>query len=345
MQKWYEDKRCEEGPVIGGQVCLVRNIAGYPFSEKMEPDQKKNLREEVENAVCAEEAGTGSQFHLIELSDEKDDCCNALIGTQTVPPLMFSRTAGAALLVTDDESVSILINGQEHLCIQVSIAGNRIQEALAKANRIDDLLNRHLTYAYSSRYGYLTASPLYTGTGMSASYLIHLHYLERAQLIAKYQKEYSQFGFTLHGCFRGKNAAPGRVYRLKNCRTLGLSENEVISSLKQLASQLEAQEEKSFRLGGDEEKEYEIDQIYRAYGVLRYARDLDYEETLVYLSYLRAGQLHGILKEETQAPVTAMMFGIHDAVLEKRISRGETMKDSVRRAQYLRDVLPQIDPA
>ena len=179
MRKWYEMEACNQGPIIGGQVYLVRNIMGYPFEAKMKEKEQKALMAAVCYAVRESEEVLQKKFVFINFSEVRDYEQQALIGKLASPPQMFEKGHEAGILISEDESISVLVNGKEHLCIQVSCPGNHIQEAMALAGQVDDCLNQYLKYAFSKKYGYLTSSPLYMGTGMSASYLLHLPYLEK----------------------------------------------------------------------------------------------------------------------------------------------------------------------
>ena len=242
MRKWYESEESNRDVIIGGQICLVRNIQGYPFEDKMSREQQQTLLQTVCDGIGEVEAALSMDFHFLSLPALKGYEQKALVGRLAVPPHMLAAGHETGLLLSEDESVSILINGREHLCIQVSCGGSHIQEAMRTARLVDNSLNRYLPYAFSKKYGYLTASPLFTGTGLSASYLLHLPYLEKKQLIGKLEKGLGQYGFSLRAHFQGQTQAPGSIYRVKNRKTLGLSESEILSALEHLTGQLAGQE-------------------------------------------------------------------------------------------------------
>lgn len=221
MRKWYEMEACNQGPIIGGQVYLVRNIMGYPFEAKMNEEEQKALMAAVCYAVRQSEEVLQKKFVFINFSEVRDYEQQALIGKLAIPPQMFEKGHEAGILISEDESISVLVNGKEHLCIQVSCPGNHIQEAMALAGQVDDCLNQYLKYAFSKKYGYLTSSPLYMGTGMSASYLLHLPYLEKKSVMHQIEKQISQYGFTLRPHFDGQTEAPGSVYRMAQQKDSG----------------------------------------------------------------------------------------------------------------------------
>ena len=344
MRKWYEMEACNQGPIIGGQVYLVRNIMGYPFEAKMKEEEQKALMAAVCYAVRESEEVLQKKFVFINFSEVRDYEQQALIGKLAIPPQMFEKGHEAGILISEDESISVLVNGKEHLCIQVSCPGNHIQEAMALVGQVDDCLNQYLKYAFSKKYGYLTSSPLYMGTGMSASDLLHLPYLEKKSVMHQIEKQISQYGFTLRPHFDGQTEAPGSVYRMRNRKTLGLSESEITSALEHLAGQLAEQEEALARQCFNEDRLSQVDPMYRAYGLIKYARKLGYDETMACLSLLHAGDLYQIWPEQAEICPFAVMLNMADAVLsasaEKNISSSERGR---ARADYIRRNLPVLD--
>lgn len=344
MHRWYESEESNAGVIIGGQVYFVRNIEGYPFEDKMNEEQQKTLLESVCYAVRESEEVLQTKFRFLNLALMKEYEQKALVGRLAIPPQMYVKEHRMGLLLSEDESVSILVNGREHLCIQVSCGGSHIQAAVKAANLVDDSLNRYLQYAFSRKYGYLTSSPLYMGTGMSASYLLHLPYLEKKQQIAQLEKGLGQYGFSLRAHFHGQTQAPGSIYRVKNRKTLGLSEGEIISALEHITGQLAQQEKKMSDQVLHSGRLQEEDQMYRAYGLLKYARDLSYDETMEYLSFVHIGDLNGIWPSGTTVGTFSMMVDVDDSVLSA--DAGVAISGSERgraRAAYIQGHLPVID--
>lgn len=344
MRRWYESEESNMGIIVGGQVCFVRNIENYPFEDKMSEAQQKELLEIVCYALREAEGSFPMKFTFFDLSELKTYEQQALIDRLAVPPLMYVKGHRMGLLLSEDESVSILMNGKEHICIQVSCAGAHIQEAVRTANYVDDMLNQHIRYAFSQKYGYLTASPLYTGTGMSASYLLHLPYLEKKQLIGQLEKGLGQYGFSLRAHFHGQTNAPGSIYRVKNRKTLGLSESEIISALEHLTSQTVEQERKVAEQVLKGSRLQEEDQMYRAYGLLKYAKDLNYDETMEYLSIARIGDLNAVWHSKYPVATFTMMVDVQDAVLSSEAAFHISGSERGRaRAEYIQNHLADIN--
>ncbi len=335
MTRWYESPKCEESAVIAGQICFVRNIDGYPFEDKMTDEQQLELLQAVSNAVEQIQQTLALDFRFYHLGEMAEHEVNSLIGRLAIAPLMMENRAHAGLMVSEDDEISILINGKEHICVQISCPGHSIREAYVLMNRVDDLINSKLTYAFSDKYGYLTASPLLAGTGMTASYLMHLPMLDDNKKIAGFEKELSQYGFILGGHFHGRNQAPGSIYRVRNRKTLGLSEPEIISALEHLTLQIRQQEEQLAAAAMMTSAAHQKNLVYRAYGLLRYAMELNYDETMTCLSLLRTGQLGGCLDKQALPSVFAAMIEIDENILRSGQTppAGETDVNRLRAAR------------
>ena len=113
MRKWYEMEACNQGPIIGGQVYLVRNIMGYPFEAKMNEEEQKALMAAVCYAVRQSEEVLQKKFVFINFSEVRDYEQQALIGKLAIPPQMFEKGHEAGILISEDESISVLVNGKD----------------------------------------------------------------------------------------------------------------------------------------------------------------------------------------------------------------------------------------
>lgn len=341
MHKWYENQACDSGVVLASQVCLLRSIDGFPFGEKIDDDEQEMLADRVTEAAFAAGEPLGLYFGIRELKESRKKERASLIGQLTIPAMMLGTSSAPRLLTTEDDAVSILIGGTEHVCIQVSWPGLHLQEAYDMARFLDDGINEKMGYSYSSQYGYLTASPLYTGTGLVSSCLLHLPYTEKGGELERFVKEAKDAGYSLSAHFHGKMQAPGEVYRLKNTRTIGVSEHEILAGLTALANRVSEREHEIWEKLSHKERMLEIDQMYRSYGLLKYARDLGGEETLEYLSSMRSAYLHRVWASDRRPPLFAMMLGSQKNVLKAGAVRGDVHTHSLRAAK-IRDLLQPI---
>ena len=189
----------------------------------------------------------------------------------------MQKKQGAALVLSEDEGVSILINEEDHICIRANARGNDLRGAYARAFRVEKCLEG-LGYAYDPRFGYLSASPLNTGTGFHADYLLFLPAIAMAGKIKKLSDEIGKFDMEIAG-IRGGIKTEAFLYRIGNKKTLGCTEEEIIENIGQVLEQIIAKEKKHRNYLYQGSKAEIVDRVYRSYGVLRYAKILKHPFT------------------------------------------------------------------
>ncbi len=343
MDKWYEKPACNIGTVICGQVCVIRNAAGYPFAHRMNAQQKQELVQAAARAIAQSDKLSALQMEFYDLRDYTDTMKERMISRLIIPPFMIEEGSPVQVFVTPDESISIILGGSEHICIQVSTPGKTVLEAYNTANMIDDELNRTIPYAWNSKYGYLTENPVYTGTGLSVSYMLHMPYMERKQKTAKYTRELGQLGFLLNEHFKGKTFAPGDIFRIRNRKTLGLSEGEILSALEQLTAMIASREENERNRQLEEQELSETNRICRGYGILKYARCLGYNEAMTCLSGARTGDNAGLWNSDVPVGAFAAMLHMDDCEFQNDQKTYTKQEIAAARSRYVRKNLPEIE--
>ena len=204
-----------------------------------------------------------------------------------ISPEFASDRAGRALLLTDDEAVSIMLCEEDHIRLQVMMAGLALKEAYSVADKIDNIISSKLNYAYDDRIGYLTQCPTNLGTAMRASVMLHLPALTRCGQIGKLASTVSKLGLVIRGAYGEGSSPKGDIYQLSNQITLGISEEAALNNLQSITLQLVAQE----RAAAEKliENPIEEDRIFRAWGILKNARVLSGDEFMELSSLLRMG--------------------------------------------------------
>ena len=211
----------------------------------------------------------------------------SLVERHLVSPEFISDRQGRGLLLLDDESVSIMINEEDHIRIQVIRPNMDLDGAYDLADKIDTLFDEQLNFAFNDKLGYLTQCPTNIGTGMRASLMLHLPALKESGAMGKISASLSKLGLVIRGMYGEGTDSNGSVYQLSNQVTLGISEKEAISNLRDIAMQLISQEREARKaMSGNIAV---LDTVYRAFGTLSYAKLLGNDECMQLLSLLRFG--------------------------------------------------------
>ena len=343
MLKWYEQNAPDSDVVISSRVRLARNLENYPFSAKIVEDQAIALVNEVKGITNLLSEKDKRKFYACNISTLSDIDKTAMVERHIVSPLLAEKEQTTGLILAEDETVSIMINEEDHIRIQAIVGGMNLEQAYEEADRVDDIAYEKLHFAYDEKYGYLTSCPTNAGTGMRASCMVFLPALSSARMIQKLIEEVGKYGVTIRGIYGEGTKSLGNIYQISNQKTMGNSESEIIENLKRIVLQVVKQERKRreymLSVSADEIE----DQVFRSYGILRYARQMSSEDAMTLLSQLKFGADCGLVKFEREFNIHKLMMGVQPGSLQWTLGKnvGSITRDQSR-AEYIRKELPAI---
>jgi len=335
---WLSGEGSNSQVVLSSRVRLARNIANSPFPSRADTDKRERTLSFVRNAV--KKSANLSRGTFVNCS-QLDDLDRSFLVERHLVSLEFTGLRDlSALLIGEKENVSVMVNEEDHLRIQALASGLEIREASQIANHIDDELSKSLEFAFDPAFGYLTSCPTNTGTGMRASVLIHLPGLALTREIEKVISQISKLGLVVRGFYGEGSDVCGNLFQVSNQTTLGRSEEDIVESLDRVTRQMIEYEENARKRLFSEAKEQIEDKIWRAYGILKYARTLTSEEVLNMLSAIRLGIGMSVLEMVSLSQVNEILALTQPAHLQKyfkkRMEPGE--RDRVR-AELVRSKL------
>jgi protein arginine kinase len=336
MTKWYNDIGNEADTVISTRIRLARNLKGIPFPSRMSDSQRHQVNTAVKDALFSNPV-IKDNYSYIEMNSLSDTQAMSMVERHLISPEFAQSPAGRALILSNDESVSIMLCEEDHIRIQVMRAGLALDEAYEEADRIDSLLDEKLEYAFDERLGYLTECPTNLGTGLRASVMLHLPALEAGGAIGRLSATVSKIGLTIRGTYGEGSRATAAMYQLSNQVTLGISEKEAISNLRSIAVGAMAQERSarsSFDPDGLE------DAAFRALGTLKYARSISSEEFMELISKVRLGISLGIIKDIPLQTVESLIIEAGPATIQAQSgSIADPAARDKKRAEIIRERL------
>ena len=338
--KWMKDDGPQDDIILTSRIRIARNLEGIPFPMLETDSHSDHVVDLVSQAFQTEDVADLGPFELLQGKDMTDLDLNVLVEKHLISRDLAQQKDHAAVVLRDDEVISIMVNEEDHLRIQCIMPGLRLEEAWRLASAVDDGLERHLEYAFHEKYGYLTACPTNVGTGIRASVMMHLPGLVVSGQINRLLAAVSQVGLTVRGLYgEGSNAA-GNLFQVSNQVTLGETEEEIIGNLTSVVNQLIDHERAARNALLTENREGLEDRICRSFGILAYARRMDSKETLQRLSDVRLGIDLGIIKGVSAGILKELMVMTQPAFLQKyykqELSPGER---DVRRAALIRERL------
>ena len=319
--------------VVSTRIRLARNLSDVPFPNKMTVEQKLDMCDKV-----SEVAKSIMDFKRIDMKNLTRTQAVSLVEQHLVSPEFIVDTQGRTLLLSQDKSISIMINEEDHLRIQVIKSGLQLTQAYAIADELDNKLSEKLNFAFSEKLGYLTQCPTNLGTGMRASLMLHLVALKNTGALPKIASNLSKLGLTIRGIYGENSDSVGDLYQLSNQVSLGISERAAIDNLKNIATQLVSQEIKARdRMVSDINT---VDTICRSLGILKNARVIDHNESMKLLSNIRLGVAHKIIDSLTLDSIDKLICDIQPAsIMEKSTESLTPQQRDIKRADYLRERL------
>ena len=327
--------------VLSTRIRLARNLGGRPFATRSAVADRERIADDVLAAVAGTEAlGHAAAFRLdrLDLRDrqllhERHLVSKELagLGGEPVP-------AGATLLVQG--RVGAMVNEEDHLRLQGVVSGFALEAAYAEVDRLDSELGQRLAFAFHPEFGYLSACPTNVGTGLRASVLIHLPGLVLTKEISKVLQGLAQVGLAVRGLYGEGSEVVGNFFQLSNQTTLGKSERDLLDHLGKMVREVMTYEEEARAVLLRDARSVIEDKVWRAYGLLRYARALSYEEAMNLLSGVRLGVGLQVIPDVGFYALNKML--VHTQPAHLASAHGVVVDDpslAVRRADFVRTLL------
>jgi protein arginine kinase len=348
--------------VILSDCNLGRNLADFPFPGHCHEDERVAIEGRIVDVLDQLNLlSSGHYFRLCEVSPSETQL---LAERQLISPALTNPQPGQGVYVSQDQSLSIIVNDEDHCCIRVLSSGLQLNEAWSRASLMDDTLGGVFDFSYSSQLGYLTQNLAHLGTGLRCTVLLHLpgcaqknELPELRALAEQHDIEFSGVGIGSPGplgspspagegllspgqslfsnmdgfASRPPHESEGDLFQLRNQSTLGKTEEEIVFQLKQCAGEMIARE-KAVRIRmRDEETDVIFDRVERARAVARRARLVPFDESMALLSSLRLGVSLGLISDISLDALNVSLIQCQDA----HVAIGQVPDDSPVVAQDL----------
>ncbi|HCM42247.1 MAG TPA: protein arginine kinase [Candidatus Omnitrophica bacterium] len=284
---WQSALGPHEDVVVSSRIRLARNVDGYFFPSRLKGQERKRLIKSFEKAVSQPERFPNSSF--FSAADLNAVELQLLLERHLISREFSSDKGDRAVLISSDESQSLMFMEEDHLRIQIFESGLNLRSAWKKANETDDQLQKDFRFSFNPKIGFLTACPTNVGTGLRASCMLHLPSLVITKQIQKVLQALTKLNLAVRGMFGEGSQALGNFFQFSNQMTLGQPEEEVIDNLLSVIEQVVSHEHDAAEQL-QRSKPYEMeDQVWRAVGLLKSARVMSSTEAISLLSMLRFG--------------------------------------------------------
>ena len=336
--EWLKGTGPNSDIVISSRIRFARNLDKLAFPHWANKKQAKQVSDLIEEAVGKiDYLNKTTMFKLCDL-DSVDK--QFLVERHLMSYEHAQKSDSKAVVIDEDEIISIMVNEEDHLRIQVMQSGFNLFEAYSIINKIDDYFAKELSYAFSPEWGYLTACPTNTGTGMRGSVMLHLPGLVMTRQINQVLAAIAKLSFATRGLYGEGTQATGNFFQISNQVSLGHSESEIIENINGLIRQIIEQENQAREVLLSQNRPMLEDKINRSFGILKSANIITSQETTELMSLLRLGSDLGIIKEINRRSINGLFIITQPAHLQKIENKKLTAAErDLKRAEIIRSKL------
>ena len=327
---WYLQSGNKSDVVTSTKIKFNRNIIGYPFDLKNK-EQIEKMQKKIKESIYQ----IGYNLKYIMLKDIDEISLQSLVEKNIITKEYAKNKNGLnSILINDEENICIMLNGEDHLEIQIFSSGLDIKNTLNYGIEIDNKIDEILGYAKSKKYGYLTTYPNNCGTGLKITVKLELPALLETKNMRTIVEALSNFELNIKEVENEKN-----TFEISNIKTLGIKEEEIAQEIKIITEKIVEKERKLRKIIANQGIELE-DKIYRSYGILQNCRKLSLDEAKKYLSIIKLGKDIGILQELTDTKIKKMIINSNPATLEKYLGNKYDKIDlDIKRAETLKQIM------
>jgi protein arginine kinase len=336
LSDWMKGRGPDSDIVVSSRVRIARNLNSSPFPMLATNQQSQEVLDRVTKVLDSEDLKTISNFSLHPLAQMSELEKRVLVEKHLISPNLANESRNGAVMLSDNEAVSIMVNEEDHLRIQCLCPGFQVREAWDLANQIDDIFESRLDYAFDEERGYLTSCPTNVGTGIRASVMIHLPALVLSQQINRILSAIAQVGLAVRGLYGEGSEAIGNLFQISNQITMGQTEQEIIDNLYSVIRQIIEHERAARQKLKEESRIRIVDKVNRSYGILSYAATIDSKEAAQRLSDLKLGIDLGLIEGISSTVMNELMVMTQPGFLQQYAGKKLTPEErDLRRAQLI----------
>lgn len=333
-ERWFNYSGDEEDVVLSTRVRVARNLKDYRFPELITEDEARELTDAIVETVDME---SNNKYEFFSLEDMDSINRTKYIENHLISPRLIKNPSLSSFFLREDESISIMVNEEDHIRIQSLLPGLNLEKAWTMVDKLDDELESKLDYAFDEDLGYLTSCPTNVGTGLRASAMVHIPALSMSGYIDSLIQGLGKIGLTVRGIYGEGSEALGNLYQISNQVTLGDREEDIIEKLKRVIYQVIDKERKVRSIIMASKEEELEDRIYRSLGILKNARIMSSREAMAHISNIRLGIETGILDDLEYREITELIISVQPANIQICYGESNKYKRDFNRAKFIRE--------
>ena len=325
---------------LASTARIVRNIEKFKFPKKLGNKQRGQIISLIEkvlpeksfkNALMVE---TGVTTPL-----EKEYLTEHFLSSLDI----HQAHGGEAFVIDDTGEFLMMLNIRNHLQLQLTDCHGELENTWSRLVGIETMLGKSLSYAFSPKYGFLTADPDESGTGLVMTVFLQPSALIHMGKIDEILDKHGNKSLSITGIQGDPSELIGDILMVRNSYTLGVTEEQIISTLRNFTTRLLV-EENSARAHLRREDHPEVkDRVSRAYGILIHSYQLEALEALNAISLLKLGSDLGWLKGASTTALNALFFNCRRSHLMSQFKKEVTQEElPQKRAEFIHKALKNV---
>lgn len=317
ISPWMQEEGPDHDIVLSTRIRLARNFTDVPFPLMAEDEELKIVSNWIKEHFSQKSFAQYENLEYFAMEDLQPLEKQVLVEKHLISPFLVERQKESGVLLSKNEQVSLMVNEEDHLRLQLYFPGLQLERGLEETLKFDDWLEEKIDYAFDENRGYLTSCPTNVGTGIRASVMMHLPALTLTGKIRKMVPAINQLGLVVRGIYGEGSEVAGNIYQISNQVTLGRSERDIIQDLHSVVEQLIARERDARQMLIDQSELRLEDRIFRSYGILKHSRIIESKEAAKCLSDLRLAIDIGYIKNLSTAILNELMILTQPAFLQQ----------------------------
>lgn len=326
---------------LSSRLRAARNLTNLPFPYRANESTRREILKKIEGAAKVE--SSLKILNVVPLESLTPLDREILVENYLTSPMHIQEPKGRALLETQNGTISVMVNEEDHLRLQCILSGLDLEKGWGILNRLDDAFESHLTYAFHESWGYLTGCPTNLGTALRASALLHLPALSFVQALPNLIQSLNQMGIVVRGFYGEGTESQGHFYQISNASSFGPTEEDIVSRVTGVARQVIDQELQARDEIKKNQRALIEDRVWRALSILKSARIINSMEAMEHLSLTRLGVEQRLLPEISVSLLNELILMTRPGNLQKRFGGAplDPVRRDIVRADYLRKALAQ----
>lgn len=340
LSPWMSGEGPDGDIVLSSRIRLARNLKDIVFPTLASGEDLEKVIQLLQNAIGNRSFASIGNFELIRMNELEFIEKRVLVEKHLISPHLAEVSENGAVILSENEEVSIMVNEEDHVRIQCLFPGLQLSQALQAANAIDDWIEESIDFAFDEKRGYLTSCPTNVGTGLRASVMMHLPALILTNQMNKIIPAINQLGLVVRGIYGEGSQAQGNIFQISNQITLGMSEQDIVKDLASVVAQVIAQERSAREMLIKSSPIQLEDKVWRSYGILAHSRIIPSSEASQCISDVRLGIDLGYIQNVSRSILSELMILTQPGFLQRFAGKKLTPEErDVRRATLIRDRL------